>query len=159
VEEVPQVIRNRLNIDPSPSERSYLQVENVMELLDICLTAKYFHIEDKLYQHKDGMAVGNSVSTVVTDVLIFMEHLEEIALDTAQHKSAKRLRYNEETFVVWPHGPTRVQQFLLHFNSLRPTMTFTAEVEVNDTLSFLDVFFVKGIPNLATKMYRKPTHT
>jgi hypothetical protein len=119
VEEVSQVIRNRLSIDPSPSERSYLQVEEIMELLGICLTAKYFHFEDKFYQHEDGMAVGNSVPLVVTDILVFMENFEEIALNTAQHKSTKRLRYVEEIFVVWPHGPTRVQQLLLHFNSIR----------------------------------------
>jgi hypothetical protein len=33
------------------------------------------------------MAIGNSLSPVVSD--IFMEHFEEIALDTADHKPAK----------------------------------------------------------------------
>jgi hypothetical protein len=105
------------------------------------------------------MAVGNSVPLVVTDILVFMENFEEIALNTAQHKSPKRLRYVKETFVVWPHGPKRVQQFLLHFNSIRPTIKFTVEVEVNDTLPFFDVLVMKTVPNVAMKMYRKPTHT
>jgi hypothetical protein len=35
VEEVLQVIRNRLNMDPSFPVRSPLQVEDIMELLDI----------------------------------------------------------------------------------------------------------------------------
>jgi hypothetical protein len=39
VEEVSQVIRNRLSIDPSPSERSYLQDGYAIELLDMCLTS------------------------------------------------------------------------------------------------------------------------
>jgi hypothetical protein len=42
VEEVLQVIRNRLNRDPSFPERSLLQVDDVMELLDVCLTTTYF---------------------------------------------------------------------------------------------------------------------
>jgi hypothetical protein len=62
VEEVLQVIRNRLNADPSFPERSPLQVEDVMELLDVCLTTIHFLLEDRLYQQKDGMAMGNSIS-------------------------------------------------------------------------------------------------
>jgi hypothetical protein len=31
-----------------------------MALLDICLTTIYFQFEDKLYQQKEGMAMGNS---------------------------------------------------------------------------------------------------
>jgi hypothetical protein len=42
VEEVLQVMRNRLSTDPSFPERSPLQVEDVMELMDICLTTTYF---------------------------------------------------------------------------------------------------------------------
>jgi hypothetical protein len=54
--------------------------------------------------------MGNSLSPVVSN--IFTEHLEEIALDRADHKPAKWLRYVDDSFVVWPHGPARLQQFL-----------------------------------------------
>jgi hypothetical protein len=84
VEEVSQVIRNRLNRDPSFPERSLLQVDDVMELLDVCLTMTYFQYDDNFYQQKEGMAMGNSLSPVVSN--IFMEYFEKIALDTADHK-------------------------------------------------------------------------
>jgi hypothetical protein len=42
VEEVSQVIRNRLNSDPSFSERSLLQFEDAGELLDVGLTTAWF---------------------------------------------------------------------------------------------------------------------
>jgi hypothetical protein len=61
VEEVLQIIRNTLNRDPSFPERSPLQVEDVMELLDICITTMYFQFEDKFYQQKEGMTMGNSL--------------------------------------------------------------------------------------------------
>jgi hypothetical protein len=87
-----------------------------------------------------------------------MEHFEEIALDTADHKPAKWLRYVDETFVVWTHGPAGLQQFPHHINSVRPTVKFTMEVEANNTLLFLDVLVMKRGPKLTTKVYRKPTH-
>jgi hypothetical protein len=42
MEEVIQVIRNRLNTVLSYPEGSPLQVEELMELLDICLRTTYF---------------------------------------------------------------------------------------------------------------------
>jgi hypothetical protein len=106
LEEVLQVIRNRLNMDPSFPERSPLQVEDVMELLNICLTTAYFQFEDKFYQQKEGLGMGNSLSLVVNN--IFTEHSEETALDTADHKPTKWLRYVDNTFVVWLHEPERL---------------------------------------------------
>jgi hypothetical protein len=87
-----------------------------------------------------------------------MEHFEETALDTADHNPAKKLRYVDNSFMVWLHGPARLQQFLHHLNSVRPTIKFTTENEANGTLSFLDVLVMKRGPKLATKVYQKPTH-
>jgi hypothetical protein len=60
-----------------------------------------------------------------------MEHFEEIALDTADFKPTKWLRYVDDTFPVWPHGPAKLQQFLDHINNVRPTIKLTMEVEAN----------------------------
>jgi hypothetical protein len=159
VEEVLQVIRNRLNTNPSFPKCSPLQVEDVMELLDICLTTMYFQFEDKFCQQKEGMTIGNSPSPVVSNIRVFMEHFEELALDTADHKPAKWLRYVDDIFVVWRHGTARLQQLLHHFNSVIPFIKFTLEVQANGTLPILDVLVMKRGPKLTMEAYRKPTHT
>jgi hypothetical protein len=88
-----------------------------------------------------------------------MEHSEETALDTAEHKPAKWLRYSDDTSVVWPHKPTRLQQLFYHLRSVRPTIQFKMEVNANDNLLFLDFFLRKRGHKLASEVYRKPTHT
>jgi hypothetical protein len=128
-----------------------------MELLDVCLTTTYFQFEDKFYQQNEGMSVGNSLFPAVSN--IFMEHFEEIALDTADHKHAIWLKYVDDIFVVWSHGPAKLQQFLHHLKSLRPTCSFTVEVKINDTLPYLDVLVMKKGHKLATEVYRNSIHT
>lgn len=49
VEEALHVNRNRLNMEPSFRDRSPLQVEHTMELLDIYVKTMCFHFADKLY--------------------------------------------------------------------------------------------------------------
>jgi hypothetical protein len=58
VEEVLQTTRNRLNTDPSFLDCSPIQVEDVMELPDGCITTIYFKFEDKFCQQKRGLQWG-----------------------------------------------------------------------------------------------------
>jgi hypothetical protein len=88
-----------------------------------------------------------------------MEHFEEVAFDTVDRK----LLNGSDTSMTLPRGLAAwtqqdLQQFLHNHNSLRPTITFTKEVEASDTLPLMDVLVVKRGPKLATKEYRKPTH-
>jgi hypothetical protein len=157
VDEALQVISNKLHNDDTLAERSALQAEAIMELLEVCLKTTYFQVDDKFFQQKDGMAMGSSLSPIVSN--IYMEYFEKLALDSAQHKPSLWLRYVDDTFVVWPHGPEHLQNFLSHLNCLRPTIQFTMERESGSAIPFLDVLVIRKETTLATKVYRKPTHT
>jgi hypothetical protein len=81
-----------------------------MKLLEACLRAIYFQVDDRFFQQKDGIIMGNSFSPIVSN--IFMEHFEKLALDSAKHKPSLWLRYVDDNFVVWPLGPEQLQDFL-----------------------------------------------
>jgi hypothetical protein len=52
------------------------------------------------------------------------------------------LRYVDDTFVVWPHGPERLQNFLSSINSFRPSIQFTMEIVSDSAIPFLAVLIV-----------------
>jgi hypothetical protein len=58
------------------------------------------------------MVMGSSLSPIISN--IFMEHFEQLALDSAPQKRAMWLRYVDDTFVVWPHVVEKVQEFVFH---------------------------------------------
>jgi hypothetical protein len=82
-----------------------------------------------------------------------------MALDSAQHKPSVWLRYVDDMFVVWPHGPSQLQDFFSHLSSLMPSIQFTMEIDSVSAIAFLDVLVIREEMTLATKVYRKPTHT
>jgi hypothetical protein len=157
VDKALQVIRNKLHNDHILTERSSLEVEAIMELLEVCLTTTYFQVDDKFFQQKGGMAMGSALSPVVSN--IFMEHSEELVLGTANHRPSLWLRYVDDTFVIWPHGPDKLQEFFDHINSLRPSISFTMETEADNKIPFLDVLVIKKQSTITTTVYRKPSHT
>jgi hypothetical protein len=123
VDEALQVIRKDLRNDDTLAERSVLQAEATMELLEVCMNTVYFLVDDKFFQQKNGVVMGSSLSPIVGN--IYMEHFEKLALDCAQHKPFLWPRHVDDAFVVWPHGPDRLHNFLNHLNSLRPSIQFT----------------------------------
>jgi hypothetical protein len=110
-----------------------------MELLEVCLKTTYFQVDDKFFQQKDGMAMGSSLSPIVSN--IFMVHFEKLALDSAQYRQS--LRYVDDTFMVWPHGSEQLQNFPNHLNSSRPSIQFTMELESDSAIPFLDVLVIR----------------
>jgi hypothetical protein len=100
--------------------------------------------------------MGSPLSPVVSN--IFMETFEQLVLTTVQQKPKMWLRYVHDTFVIWPHGPVRLQEFLEHLNNLRPSIQFTIEIECNNTLPFLDVLITRRETSLITAVYKK-THS
>ena len=97
--------------------------------------------------------MGSPVSPIVAN--IFMEHFEEIALD-----SRFRLwrRYVDDVFCIIKRS--NVETALVYLNSLFPSITFTVEKEQDGTLPFMDVLVSRLVDGLMmTTVYRKPTHT
>jgi hypothetical protein len=58
-------------------EWSTLQVKAIMELVEVCLKTTYFKVDNKFFQPKDSMGMGNCLSPTVSS--IFMEHFEKLA--------------------------------------------------------------------------------
>jgi hypothetical protein len=78
--------------------------------------------------NRDGMAMGSSPSQIIN---INIEHFDILTLDSAQHKPSLCLCYIDDTFVVWPHRPEQLQNFLSHLNSFRPAIHFTIGIKPN----------------------------
>jgi hypothetical protein len=86
-------------LEQPPSE-----IADVIELLGVCMKTICFHFQEIRYHQEHVMAMGSSSSPVLSN--IFMVHFEEVRLNTTDFKPAIWPRYDEDTFVVWPHGPT-----------------------------------------------------
>ena len=90
----------------------------------------------------------------------YMEEFEKKAIEQATYKPTCWYRYVDDTFVIWPHGQDKLQEFLHHINGLHKKIQFTMEIEKDGHLPFLDIdIYRKTDGSLGHKVYSKPTHT
>ena len=75
-----QVACDRLEKDPTLSERTELLVDDIVNLLTLCLDATFLEFRGKLYQQVHGTAMGSPVSIVIANLV--MEDVEQRALAT-----------------------------------------------------------------------------
>jgi len=59
-----------------------LPTEDIIDLLNLCLTSTYFQYKGEHYKQLHGTAMGSPVSVVVAEIV--MQHVEESALATCR---------------------------------------------------------------------------
>ena len=112
----------------------------------------YFSFQDQFYEQVEGAAMGFPFSPIVAN--LYMEYLEQKALNTAPHLPRFWWRFVDDTFV-------NKQDFLQHISSVDPAVRFTVEDNREDgSIPFLDTIVkLEADGSLSITVYRKPMHT
>ncbi|KAL9963118.1 hypothetical protein ACROYT_G032293 [Oculina patagonica] len=132
-----------------------LPTEDIMDLLNLCLTSTYFQYNGKHYKQLHGTAMGSPVSVVVAEIV--MQNIEERALATCRQTIPLWLRYVDDTFTAVHKD--EIDDFHKHLNEQNADIQFTREIEENGKLPFLDCLVSRDNNKIRTTVYRKPTHT
>jgi len=155
------IIEGLLRNDDSLSERTILSVVELMSLLEFCLSNCYFLHKGSFYVQSDGVAMGGSVSVVVANIYMF--HFEELALSSARRLGLlvpdHWLRFVDDVLTRFSGTDGQLQDFLRFLNSLRPSIQFTMEMEMEGKIPFLDILITKEAGGMSFSVYRKATHT
>ena len=91
---------------------------------------------------------------------IFMCHHEESWLSSCppEFKPAMYRRYIDDTFLLFK-DPSHAPLFLAYVNSKHPSIRFTIQTEINNSLPFLDVNVERLCNRFETSVFRKDSFT
>ena len=127
----------------------------------LSLSVKYCHkfiFYGHLYPHIDGVAMGSPLGPLFAN--IFMSFHEQKWLNScpSSFKSLLYRRYVDDYFILFcflDHVPL----FLDYLNRQHANITFTAEIECDGKLPFLDIDISRSESKFATSVYHKRTFT
>ena len=103
--------------------------------------------------------MGAPSSSLIAE--IFLQHIENTHLAhlSKKHKIINYFRYVDDILIIFDPTHSGIQTILDDFNTLHRNLQFTAELEENNTLNYLDITIQKTPTNWKTAIYRKPTFT
>ena len=154
-----EIIKARLQKDTTLTDRTRLEREDIMALLDFVLNTTYFSFRHTIHQHKFGTAMVSPVSPIVAN--LFMKQLEQDDIATAPISCRPRMwkRYVDDILEVIKTGMT--QQQTDHLNRVDETniISFTHEEEAEGTIPFWDTLLKrKESGEIKLQIFRKNTH-
>ena len=150
-----QTISDIVSADPNFTTANPMTPSAFLEIVSVCLTTTSFQFRDKHYELTDGLPMGSPASPAIAN--IFMAKLEVHALETFQQRPKTWHRYVDDVFAIVKTN--LIRKLLEHLNAQHAAITFTAEVEENCQLPFMDVRVHRILGTIKTGVYRKPTHT
>ncbi len=151
-----RAIKHFFDAHPDPSR----PVNEILKLLEICLTKNDFAFNGNWYIQIKGTAMGKIFAP--NYACLFMSRWEEVALNVALQSNFKPnifLRYIDDIFCIFPSSPNLpFDNFINILNSIDENIQLTAENSLSE-INFLDTtVFIDGYC-LSTKIYSKPTDT
>ena len=64
-------------------QRTSLSIENILCLMEFCITSTYFSFQGKFFEQLEGAAMGSPLSPIVAN--LYMESFEVEAIRSAPH--------------------------------------------------------------------------
>ena len=115
-----------------------------------------FYFNGHYYSQKDGVAMGSPLGPALANA--FLCHHEASWLDECPLSYAPIffVRYVDDIFVLI-RSKEHITHLAAYFSSRHPNIKFTYEVEVDNTLAFLDVNVYRESDKFSSTVHRKNT--
>ena len=126
-----------------------------LEMIKICMEFGCFSFNGVEYVQHSGLAMGSPLSPV--GACLYMEDLEQSEFLEIIGTDSLWLRYVDDVLAVVPKD-LDIEQTLTSLNAVNPKIQFTAELEHENQIAFLDTCIMRTENSLKFKVFRKPTN-
>ena len=126
-----------------------------VDLVELCVQFNFFKFQDHFFHQRFGMAMGSPLSAVLAN--LFMEFLEAGPFADIVPVNVVWLRYVDDILLIAPRR-LDIPRLQAALNEVEPSIQFTLEEEINESIPFLDTLIMKHGNLLKFKVYRKPTN-
>jgi hypothetical protein len=131
----------------------------ITKIVYTVLKQNYFDFDNHTFKQIDGLAMGAPTSALFSEIYIQMIEHTKIYKILVVNNICNYLRYVDDIILVYDVTVTDIMTVLNQFNCITTNLQFTAELESNRQLNFLDLAIRREQENFGFNIYRKPTTT
>ncbi|XP_049832300.1 uncharacterized protein LOC126272991 [Schistocerca gregaria] len=157
VKETIEIIKNNLL---KHKNLALPEIYEFIDLLTLVLSHNYFSFNNKMYQQKEGLAMGSCLASLLAD--IFINNLEcKFFKENPQmvNKIIYYRRYVDDIIVLFDGTAEEIDNLAKEMNKMHQNIIFTVEHQTEVGLNFLDLCISSSNNKHKFQVYRKPTYT
>ena len=126
------------------------------ELLVLAMEETCFVFDGKLYKQNDGVSMGSPLGPHYANAFLSKHEKEWLNECPDNIKPLKYRRYVDDIFLLC-RDEEHHRKFMDYMNSKHENISFTDEIENNNSMAFLDVLVSRNDNSFSTSLYRKAT--
>jgi hypothetical protein len=113
--------------------------QELIKWYNVITSQNYFTHNGNIVIQNDGLTMGAPSSGLLAKFFLRqVEHLHLAHLST-RHKIVNYFRYVDDILMIFDSNHTDIQTILDDFNAIHPRLKFTAEMETNNMINYLDI--------------------
>jgi hypothetical protein len=150
------IISNIIKGNPQSNENVQKEILYITQTI---MEQNYFQFNQQYYKQTNRVAMGAPTSAVLPETYIrHMEHTQIYPILVKQ-QIIGYFRYVDDILLIYDQNKTNIEQILNEFNKLQPTIKFTIEKELHESVNFLDLTIHREEKKLLFSINRKPIQT
>ena len=132
-------------------------VNGIHNMTDLVLKKNVFEFNSVCFLQNSGSAIGTKMVPVYANFVISI--FERKLLTGSCSKPFVWLRYMDDIYAIWTSGNEKVNDFVLHMNSIHSSFKFTCNYSKECVLCLDVSVSVDNSSSITTDLYVKPTDT
>ena len=133
-----------------------LSKDSFREMLTFTMTEPLILFDSEYYKQLDGVAMGSPLGPSFANIFLCVHKILWLEQCPPEFRPVIYKTYVDDTFLLF-QNINQIEKFKYYLKLQHANIKFTSEIEINNTLSFLDIKIVRENNKFTTSVYRKPT--
>ena len=130
--------------------------DSFCEILTVIMTESFILFDNEYYKKHDGVAIGSPLGPTLPNIFLRLHEILWPEKCPPEFRPVIYKRYVDKTFLLF-QNINQIKRFENYLNLQHANIKFTSEIEMNNSLSFLDIKIVRENNKFTTSVYWKPT--
>ena len=127
-----------------------------MSAITVNMTESFISLDNEYYKQHDGVAMGSHLGPTFANIFLCVHEIPWLEKCPSGFRPVIYKRNLDDTLLLY-QNINQIKKFKYYLNLQHANIKFTSEIEMNNSLSFLDTKIVKENNKFSTSVSRKPT--